>query len=66
MSVAEISTNGELVSNVNFGERDGQVIHIKSNATSICFFKRRGVYFMKLYAPKSKIDELHLGRPGDV
>ena len=47
MSVGELSANGEMGSNVLFGERDGHLIDIKTNATSK-FYRRRGVSFMKL------------------
>ena len=63
MSVGELSMNGELGSNVLFGERDGHVIDIKTNATSK-FYRRRGVYFMKLYVLKDKTAEPDFVRPG--
>ena len=63
VSVGELSANGELGSNVLFGERDGHIIDIKTNAASR-FYKRRGVYFMKLFVRKNKIAEAGFARPG--
>ena len=62
MSVGELSANGELGSNVLFGKRDGYIIDIKTNATSK-FYRRRGVYFMKLYVLKDKQAESDFVRP---
>ena len=63
MSVGELAANGEMGSNVLFGERDGHMIDIKTNATSK-FYRRRGVYFMKLYVRKDRRDEPDFARPG--
>jgi hypothetical protein len=63
MSVGELSGNGELGSNVLFGERDGHVIDIKTLATSK-FYKRRGVYFMKIYMRKDRRGDAGFARPG--
>ena len=65
MSVGELSANGDLGSNVLFGERDGHLVDIKTNATSK-FYRRRGVYFMKLFVPKDKVAEPDFGRPGSA
>ena len=63
MSVGELSANGEMGSNVLFGEREGHLIDIKTNATSK-FYRRRGVYFMKIYVLKNRIVESDFVRPG--
>ena len=63
MSVGEISTNGELGSNVLFGERDGYIVDIKTGATSK-FYRRRGVYFIKIYVRKDKLAAVDFPRPG--
>ena len=63
MSVGELSSNGELGSNVLFGEHDGHIIDIKTSATSK-FHRRRGVYFMKIYVPKNKSIDPDFIRPG--
>ena len=63
LAVGELSANGERGSNVLFGERDGQIIDIKTHATSK-FYKRRGVYFMKLYVRKNRNAESDFARPG--
>ena len=63
MSVGEISANGDKGSNVLFGEHDGHLIDIKTSATSK-FYRRRGVYFMKLYVPRNKSADPDFVRPG--
>ena len=63
MSVGEISSNGELGSNVLFGEHDGHIIDIQTSATSR-FHRRRGVYFMKLFVPRNKSADPDFTRPG--
>ena len=63
MSVGELSTNGASGSNVLFGEHDGHIIDIKTDAVSKCY-KRRGVYFMKIYVPKDKTLSPDFTRPG--
>ena len=63
VAVSELSTNGELGSNVIFGEQEGYVIDLETDATSK-FYKRKGVYFMKLYVPKNKPNNMGFVRPG--
>ena len=63
MSVGELSSNGTLGSTVLFNEHDGHIIDIKTDATSK-FYKRRGVYFMKIYVPKDKNLSPDFTRPG--
>ena len=41
----------------------GHIIDIETNATSK-FYRRRGVYFMKIYVPKDKLPESGFVRPG--
>ena len=52
LSVAELSKEGEFGSEVRFGIKDGVVV---DNLTGkrVFFVKRKGVYFMRLYFPKS-------------
>ena len=45
--VGELSASGTRGSNVLFGEHDGHIIDIKSDALPK-FYKRRGVYYMKI------------------
>ena len=63
MSVGELSANGTLGSNVLFGEHDGHLIDIKSDALSK-FYKRRGLYFMKIFVLKDKKVNRDFTRPG--
>ena len=63
MSVGELSANGKRGSNVLFGERDGHIIDIKTHATSK-LYKRRGVYFMKLFVRKNRKAASDFARPG--
>ena len=63
MSVGEISTNGELGTNVLFGERDGYIVDIKTGATSK-FYRRRGVYFIKIYVLRDRLANVGFPRPG--
>ena len=43
--------------------KDGQVVDQRTQATSK-FYKRRGVYFMKLYILKDKSNDMEFHRPG--
>ena len=63
MAVTELSANGELGSQVVFNEQDGSVVDQQTQATSK-FYKRRGVYFMKLYVLKDKSNDMDFHRPG--
>ena len=63
MAVTELSSNGKLGSQVVFNERDGHVMDQQTQATSK-FYKRRGVYFMKLYILKDKSSDMDFHRPG--
>ena len=63
MSVGELSSNGTLGSTVLFSEQDGHIVDIKTDAASK-FYKRRGVYFMKIFVPKDKNLSPDFTRPG--
>ena len=63
MAVTELSANGKLGSQVVFNERDGRIVDQQTQATSK-FYKRRGVYFMKLYILKDKSSDMDFHRPG--
>ena len=63
MAVTELSANGDIGSQVVFNEQDGQVVDQRTQATSK-FYKRRGVYFMKLYILKDKSNDMDFHRPG--
>ena len=63
MSAGELSTKGELGSNVLFAEHDGHIIDIKTNAASKTD-RRRGVYFIKLSVPKNESIDPDFVRPG--
>ena len=53
LSVAELSKEGEFGSEVRFGVKDG-VVFDNLTGQQVHFVKRKGVYFMLLYSPKSK------------
>ena len=63
MAVTELSANGDIGSQVVFNEQDGHVVDQRTQATSK-FYKRRGVYFMKLYILKDKSSDMDFHRPG--
>ena len=52
MSVTGIASNGTSGTDVVFRKHDGAVVDIKANATCK-FVHRGGVYFMKMFTPKS-------------
>ena len=52
MAVTELAANGQLGSDIVFRKSDGAVVDIASNATSR-LVRRKGVYFMKIFVPKS-------------
>ena len=63
MAVGELSTNGDLGSNVLFRKNDGDLIDIKTNAVSK-FVRRKGVYFMRIYVPRDNRQSPGFQRPG--
>ena len=48
---------------VAFLKSDGAILDVK-HETSSKFVRRKGVYFMKLYVPKNRIDSVSFTRPG--
>ena len=64
MAVGELSANGKMGSNVLFSEHNGHMIDVETDATSQ-FFRRRGVYFMKLFVRRNQLAERpDFHRPG--
>lgn len=63
MSVTELAANGKLGSDMLFRNHDGAIVDVKTNATSE-FDRRKGVYFMKIFTPKSK--DSGFSRPGSA
>ena len=63
MSVVELAANGELGSNIVFSKTDGSVVDIKSDASSK-FIKRKGVYFIKIFVPRSRSGTAGFTWPG--
>ena len=63
MSVVDLSDNGELGSDVIFQKTGGAILDVHAEKTSK-FVKRKGVYFMKLFVPKNKVEHTGFARPG--
>ena len=63
MSVVELSSNGELGSDVVFRKSDGAILDVKSEIASK-FVRRKGVYFMKLFVQRNRVDPAGFARPG--
>ena len=63
MAVVELAANGSKGSDVLFWQHDGALI---DNATgkSSKIIKRKGVYFMKIFIPKSRVAHPDFARPG--
>ena len=62
LSVAELSREGECGSDVRFRRRDGYIEDLASGHKEY-FVKRKGVYFTKLYIPKSELNSTGFPRP---
>ena len=65
MSVTELAANGESGSDIVFRKNDGAIVDVKSDATSH-FVRRKGVYFMKIFTHKNKVNSLGFIRPGSA
>ena len=63
MSVAELSENGALGSDVVFRKKDGAMVDIRSETTTR-FVRRKGVYFMKIFFPEDLKNNSDFTRPG--
>ena len=62
LCVAELSLEGDAGSDVRFRRRDGYIEDLATGHREY-FVKRKGVYFTKLYVPKSKFNSTGFARP---
>ena len=63
MAVTELSENGALGSDIVFRKTDGAMVDVESDKTSR-FIRRKGVYFMKIFVPKSQKNNSDFTQPG--
>ena len=60
MAVSEVSDSGAQGCDVRLGKKGGTVTDIATRATSRVW-RRRGVYFLRLYVPKSQTEGRSMG-----